>query len=47
MVEAVDCVYAGNVGLGGSVVVAGVLFRGLKSVPTGPGTAAWVCKLQN
>lgn len=40
VVEAVDCVYAGNVGFGGSVVVAGVLFKGLKSVPTGPWTAA-------
>lgn len=44
VVEAVDCVYAGNVGFGGSVVVAGVLFKGLKSVPTGPWTAAWACK---
>lgn len=33
-------------GLGGSVVVAGVLFKGLKSVPTGPATAAWAWKVQ-
>lgn len=32
--------------MGGSVVVAGVEFKGLKSVPTGPGTAAAACETQ-